>query len=78
MALIFASSEIEETIGLCDRVKIMYRGQAIREFSKGEATKADVTYWVSGGDSTALLTAATSELSTCLINTRRPKHAQQT
>jgi ABC-type sugar transport system ATPase subunit len=52
LALLFTSSEIEETIGLCDRVLIMYRGRAIREFSKGQATKADVTYWVSGGDST--------------------------
>ena len=53
LALLFASSEIEETIGLCDRVLIMYRGRAIREFPKGQASKADVTYWVSGGDSTA-------------------------
>jgi ABC-type sugar transport system ATPase subunit len=49
LALLFTSSEIEETIGLCDRVMIMYRGRAIREFSKGQASKADVTYWVSGG-----------------------------
>jgi ABC-type sugar transport system ATPase subunit len=53
LALLFTSSEIEETIGVCDRVMIMYRGQAIREFTKGEATKADVTYWVSGGPSVA-------------------------
>ena len=53
LALIFTSSEIEETIGLSDRVLIMYRGRAIREFTRGQATKADVTYWVSGGDSVA-------------------------
>ena len=50
LALLFTSSETEETIGLCDRVMIMYRGRAIREFAKGEASKADVAYWVSGGD----------------------------
>ncbi|MDQ2684134.1 MAG: sugar ABC transporter ATP-binding protein [Chloroflexota bacterium] len=55
LALLFTSSEIEETIGLCDRVKIMYKGRAIREFGKGEATKADITWWISGGDSTANL-----------------------
>lgn len=27
---------------------IMYRCRAIREFGKGEATKADVAYWISG------------------------------
>jgi ABC-type sugar transport system ATPase subunit len=49
LALLFTSSEIEETVGLCDRTMIMYRGRVIREFSKGQASKADVTYWVSGG-----------------------------
>jgi ABC-type sugar transport system ATPase subunit len=49
LALLFTSSEIEETVGLCDRVMIMYRGRVIRRFPKGQATKADVTYWVSGG-----------------------------
>ena len=46
--------EIEETIGLCDRVRIMFRGNSIREFQKGEATKVDVALWVSGGDNTSL------------------------
>jgi ABC-type sugar transport system ATPase subunit len=53
LALLFTSSEIEETIGLCDRVMIMYRGRGIREFAKGQATKAELTYWVSGGPSAA-------------------------
>jgi ABC-type sugar transport system ATPase subunit len=52
MALLFTSSEIEETIGLCDRVRIMFRGNSIREFQKGEATKVDVALWVSGGTTT--------------------------
>jgi ABC-type sugar transport system ATPase subunit len=54
MALLFTSSEIEETIGLCDRVRIMFRGKSICEFQKGEATKVDVALWVSGGDKTGL------------------------
>ena len=57
LALLFTSSEIEETVGVCDRVLIMYRGRALREFGRGQATKADVTYWVSGGDSVAGLPA---------------------
>jgi ribose transport system ATP-binding protein len=54
MALLFTSSEIEETIGLCDRVRIMFRGNSICEFQKGEATKVDVALWVSGGDQSPL------------------------
>jgi ABC-type sugar transport system ATPase subunit len=49
IALLFTSSEIEETIGLCDRILIMFRGRSIHEFQKGEATKIDVALWVSGG-----------------------------
>ncbi|CAN5818881.1 sugar ABC transporter ATP-binding protein [soil metagenome] len=53
LALLFTSSEVEETIGVCDRVMVMYRGRVINEFSRGETTKAGVTYWVSGGPEVA-------------------------
>ena len=49
LALLFTSSEVEETIGVCDRILILYRGRVIREFNRGEASKADVMFWVSGG-----------------------------
>jgi ABC-type sugar transport system ATPase subunit len=49
LALLFTSSEIEETIGVCDRILVFHKGHIIREFSRGEATKADVMHWVSGG-----------------------------
>ena len=55
LALLFTSSEMEETVGLCDRVMIMYRGRAIRELGKGQASKADVAYWVSGGAGAAVV-----------------------
>jgi ribose transport system ATP-binding protein len=48
MALLFTSSEIEETLGVCDRVLVFYRGQVVREFARGEATKADVMRWITG------------------------------
>lgn len=48
LALLFASSEVEETIGVCDRIFILYRGRIINEFNRGDATKADVMYWISG------------------------------
>jgi ABC-type sugar transport system ATPase subunit len=50
LALLFTSSEIEETLGVCDRILVFHKGRVIREFTRGEATKADVMHWVAGGD----------------------------
>jgi ABC-type sugar transport system ATPase subunit len=49
MALLFTSSEIEETLGVCDRVLVFYKGRIIRSITRGEASKADVMHWVAGG-----------------------------
>ena len=49
LALLFTSSEVEETLGVCDRILVLYKGRMIREFARGEATKADVMEWVAGG-----------------------------
>jgi ABC-type sugar transport system ATPase subunit len=49
LALLFTSSEIEETLGVCDRILVLHKGRIIREFARGEATKADVMHWVAGG-----------------------------
>ncbi|MBA2520357.1 MAG: sugar ABC transporter ATP-binding protein [Chloroflexia bacterium] len=49
LALLFTSSEIEETLGVCDRVLVFHKGRIIREFARGDATKADVMHWVAGG-----------------------------
>ena len=49
MALLFTSSEIEETLGVCDRVLVFYKGRIIRSIARGEASKADVMHWVAGG-----------------------------
>jgi ABC-type sugar transport system ATPase subunit len=50
LALLFTSSEIEETLGVCDRVLVFHNGRVIREFARGKATKADVMAWVAGGE----------------------------
>jgi ABC-type sugar transport system ATPase subunit len=50
LALLFTSSEIEETLGVCDRILVFHKGRVIRAFTRGEATKADVMHWVAGGD----------------------------
>ncbi|MCA9878276.1 MAG: sugar ABC transporter ATP-binding protein, partial [Thermomicrobiales bacterium] len=49
LALLFTSSEIEETLGVCDRILVFHKGRIIREFARGEATKADVMHWIAGG-----------------------------
>lgn len=49
LALIFTSSEIEETLGVCDRILVFHKGHIIREFARGEASKADVLHWIAGG-----------------------------
>jgi len=50
LALLFTSSEIEETLGVCDRVLVFAKGRVIHEFGPGEATKADVMRWIAGGE----------------------------
>lgn len=49
LALLFTSSEVDEILGLCDRILILYKGRIVREFRRGEASKAEVMYWASGG-----------------------------
>ena len=48
LVLLFSSSELEETIGLCDRILVMHRGRVLREFRKGDVTKAELMHAVSG------------------------------
>ena len=48
MAILFTSSEIDEIIGLCDRILVIYKGKIVKEFSKDEATKANVMGYVAG------------------------------
>jgi ABC-type sugar transport system ATPase subunit len=58
MALLFTSSEIEETLGVCDRVLVFRKGRIVREFARGGASKADVMRWISGDLGEAAVVAA--------------------
>jgi ABC-type sugar transport system ATPase subunit len=49
LALLFTSSEVDEILGLCDRVLAFYKGRALREFKRGEATKSDVMHVIASG-----------------------------
>lgn len=49
LAILFTSSELKETVGLCDRILVFYKGQVIREFARGQAVRDDILRWMSGG-----------------------------
>ena len=48
--ILFTSSEIEEILGLCDRILVLYKGRIIREFQTNQTDKAEVMRHVLGGD----------------------------
>ncbi len=49
-AILFTSSEIEEIMGVSDRIMVMYKGQIIREFDKKKTDKEEVMRYVLGGE----------------------------
>jgi ABC-type sugar transport system ATPase subunit len=42
LAILFNSSELEETLAISDRVLVMRRGRIVHEVARGDATKADL------------------------------------
>lgn len=46
---LYFSSEIQEAIGISDRILVMYNGQIVKEFSRGEATQERILLYASGG-----------------------------
>ena len=48
IAILFTSSEIEEVIGLSDRIIVLYKGRKVKEFSCHEADKERVMGYVAG------------------------------
>ena len=49
MTLLMTSSEAEEMLGLADRVLVLAKGRLIREFQRGEATKAELMHAIGAG-----------------------------
>jgi len=49
LVILFTSSEIDEILGICDRILVLYKGRLVKEFQRGEATKAEVMSYVAGG-----------------------------
>jgi ribose transport system ATP-binding protein len=48
LAILFTSSEVDEILGLCDRVLVLRKGRIHREARRGEAAKAEILRWMSG------------------------------
>ncbi len=48
IAILITSSEIEEVIGLSDRIIVLYKGRKVKEFSCHEAEKEEVMGYVAG------------------------------
>ncbi len=49
LALLFSSSEIDEIVGLSDRILAFYKGQVLTEFPGHTATKSDIMRVIAGG-----------------------------
>ncbi|HHX61191.1 MAG TPA: sugar ABC transporter ATP-binding protein [Epulopiscium sp.] len=45
-SIILISSDIDELLGMCDRIMILSNGQIVRELSRSEATKEKVLHYV--------------------------------
>ncbi|MBT0957215.1 sugar ABC transporter ATP-binding protein [Alphaproteobacteria bacterium KMM 3653] len=48
MGLIIASSELQELMGVCDRILVLFQGRIVAEIPAAEATEQSLAYWASG------------------------------
>lgn len=46
--MIIVSSELNEIIGMCDRILTMYEGEIVAEISGEEIDSKNIMYYVSG------------------------------
>lgn len=48
MAVLLVSAALEEVLSLADRIGVMYGGELVAEFARGEATAADLGLYMTG------------------------------
>ena len=48
MSLVIASSELQELMGVCDRILVLFGGRIVAEVPAAEATEEVLAYWASG------------------------------
>ncbi|MCF7937208.1 MAG: ABC transporter ATP-binding protein [Spirochaetales bacterium] len=50
-AVLLVSADLDEVISLSDRIGVIYKGSIVREFRRGEATKEEIGYYMTGAES---------------------------
>lgn len=50
-AILFISSDLDELLGMCDRILVMHQGRIVKELSGNEMNEANIVYYASGGTS---------------------------
>ncbi|RST85219.1 sugar ABC transporter ATP-binding protein [Aquibium carbonis] len=48
MGMLIASSELQELLGVCHRICVLYQGRIVAEFDAEEATEEGIAYWAAG------------------------------
>jgi ABC-type sugar transport system ATPase subunit len=48
IATLFTSSELDEILGMCDCIIVLYKGRKVFECRRGEATKEEVLHYING------------------------------
>ena len=48
LGILFSSSELDETLLVCDRILVMYGGRVVRTVARGEVSKAQLLHAMSG------------------------------
>ncbi|HMQ51342.1 MAG TPA: sugar ABC transporter ATP-binding protein [Anaerolineae bacterium] len=49
VGVLMISSELPEVLGISDRIVVMHEGQVVKEFSRAEATQAEIMHAATGG-----------------------------
>lgn len=48
-SIILTSSDINEVLGMCDRILVLYRGEIVAEIPRNEASQEKIMYYATGG-----------------------------
>ena len=48
MGILLASSELQELLGVCDRIYVLFGGRIVAEIAAADASEEIITYWASG------------------------------
>lgn len=49
-SILFISSDLQELMGMCDRIVVVYNGSVIKELDRSEFSKENILFYASGGE----------------------------